>query len=137
MPYVKFDTLEPSGTDTIRGIKNVTATADFFNDHFPRKPILPGVMMLDSMIGLAAAGAKQALQEQQSDKKPVLRRTRKVKFRRFVQPGDQLCMEASKRAYDPGGSAYTVTATVNGKKAASLSIEFLHLDKADYIAQYL
>ncbi len=137
-PYVQYDTIEHADGDTVRGTKNVTATADYFNDHFPRKPILPGVMMLDSMIGLAAAGAKRALQEQQlNDKKPVLRRTRKVKFRRFVQPGDQLIMEAARRSFDPDGSAYTVTATVNGKKAASLSIEFLHLDNAAYVDHYL
>jgi len=128
-------TAEPG---TLQGLRNVTATEGYFNDHFPRKPILPGVVMLESLIGLAALLAERTLQEQGlHNRVPVLKQCAKIKFRRFVQPGDQLAITARLTAFQPETSAAQVQAAVYGKQAVTISVSFMHLDRTAYQNGYL
>jgi len=124
--------------ERIMGIKNVTATEDYFNDHFPLKPILPGVMILESLIGLSGILVERLLADQGfTDRKPLLKHSKKIKFRRFVQPGDQLVIDAKLIDFTPKISSIKAKATVNEKTAATISIEFEHLDREEYKKNYL
>ena len=119
--------------ERILGIKNVTATEDYFNDHFPLKPILPGVMILESLIGLSGILVERLLAERGfADRKPVLKHSKKIKFRKFVQPGDQLLIDAKLTDFTPWKSSVKAKSTVNEKTAATISIEFEHLDLEEY-----
>jgi len=130
-----FETPDP---DKIVGIKNVTATEDYFNDHFPRKPILPGVIIINCMVSLAAILAERTLAEQGlgGGVKPVLRRCDKIKFRKFVQPGDQLLIEASCKECSREKSVFGAKITVAGKNAASLVLAFEHVTQEAYLQKY-
>ncbi len=74
------------------GIKNVTNNEPFFQGHFPQKPVMPGVLIVESM---AQVGGILLLNEQaEVDNKLVyFMGIDKVRFRKIVQPGDQLVME--------------------------------------------
>lgn len=74
------------------GIKNVTANEQFFQGHFPGKPIMPGVLLLEAMAQVS--GVPLLIAEQYRGKLAVFAGIDRVKFRRPVVPGDQVRMEA-------------------------------------------
>lgn len=76
----------------IVGIKNVTANEPFFQGHFPERPIMPGVLILEAM---AQVGGVLAFKSTPPGGKPVVYLTGvdKAKFRKPVVPGDQIRVE--------------------------------------------
>src|SRR5450755_4406849 len=78
----------------IVGIKNVTINESFFQGHFPGQPVMPGVLILESM---AQAGGLLLLQEvkDRDNKLLYLASMNNVKFRRPIVPGDQMRVEVN------------------------------------------
>jgi len=74
------------------GIKNVTANEQFFQGHFPGKPIMPGVLLLEAMAQVG--GVAMLCSEEYRGKLAFFAGIDRVKFRRPVVPGDQLRMVA-------------------------------------------
>lgn len=74
------------------GIKNVTANEEFFQGHFPHRPIMPGVLLLEAMAQVG--GVAMLYTEENRGKLAVFAGMDKVKFRKPVVPGDQLRMVA-------------------------------------------
>ncbi|MDR3592298.1 MAG: 3-hydroxyacyl-ACP dehydratase FabZ [Negativicutes bacterium] len=74
------------------GIKNVTANEQFFQGHFPGKPIMPGVLLLEAMAQVG--GVAMLCAEEYRGKLAFFAGMDRVKFRRPVVPGDQLRMVA-------------------------------------------
>ena len=73
------------------GIKNVTINDNFFQGHFPTRPIMPGVLMIEAMA--QTAGVVVLTNEAHKGKVAFFMSVDKVKFRKTVVPGDQLLME--------------------------------------------
>ncbi|KAL3927072.1 MAG: hypothetical protein SGPRY_002994 [Prymnesium sp.] len=82
------------------GVKKVTTNEEFFNGHFPERPIMPGVLQLEAM---AQVGGIIALQEPITDGKGdfFFAGVNSVKWRRPVVPGDTLVMEMELTAFKP------------------------------------
>jgi len=82
------------------GIKKVTANEEFFNGHFPERPIMPGVLQLEAM---AQVGGIIALQEPITNGEGdfFFAGVNNVKWRRPVVPGDTLVMEMEMTAFKP------------------------------------
>lgn len=74
------------------GIKNVTMMEDFFRGHFPGKPIMPGVLILEAMAQVG--GVSMLYPEEHRGKLAVFGGMENVKFKRPVVPGDQLFTKA-------------------------------------------
>jgi 3-hydroxyacyl-[acyl-carrier-protein] dehydratase len=74
------------------GIKNVTVNEQFFQGHFPGKPIMPGVLLLEAMAQVG--GVAMLYGDKFSGKLAVFAGIDRVKFRRPVVPGDQVRMVA-------------------------------------------
>jgi UDP-3-O-[3-hydroxymyristoyl] N-acetylglucosamine deacetylase/3-hydroxyacyl-[acyl-carrier-protein] dehydratase len=94
----------------ILGIKNVTFNEQFFIGHFPGRPIMPGVLIIEAM---AQTGGILLLKddEEVENKLVVFMSIDNVKFRKSVVPGDQLVMEltmlkARRNTFKMGGKAY-------------------------------
>jgi 3-hydroxymyristoyl/3-hydroxydecanoyl-(acyl carrier protein) dehydratase len=122
----------------IVGIRNVTGTEDYFNDHFPRRPILPGVIIMAGLTSVAQLLLGPLLAASGIDhKKAVLRQAKKIKFRKLVQPGDQLLLEAVLLSFNPQESSIRARALIGDTVAATLSADFLHLSREEYITAYL
>ena len=90
-PFLLVDrVVEVVARERIHAYKNVTYNEEFFQGHFPGKPVMPGVLQLEAM---AQAGALLAYQGQPFDpaqKVIYLMSFDNVKFRRPVVPGDRL-----------------------------------------------
>jgi len=73
------------------GIKNVTINDHFFQGHFPTRPVMPGVLMVEAMA--QTAGVVVLTNEAHRGKLAFFMAADNVKFRKVVSPGDQLLME--------------------------------------------
>ncbi|MDR3612109.1 MAG: 3-hydroxyacyl-ACP dehydratase FabZ [Candidatus Obscuribacterales bacterium] len=104
------------------GFKNMTANEDFFNGHFPTKPIMPGVLMVEA---LAQLGCITMLTlDEFKGSLGVFTGIENVKFRTMVEPGDRLDLEVElTKRRGPLGKA-KVTARVGDKIACEGEISF-------------
>ncbi|MFX0198357.1 MAG: 3-hydroxyacyl-ACP dehydratase FabZ family protein [Candidatus Hodarchaeota archaeon] len=76
---------------TAKATKNVALSEDFFDDHFPRRPVMPGVLIIEGMAQLSGLLLEASLKEIFSkDAKAVLTVLERTKFRKLVRPGDTL-----------------------------------------------
>jgi beta-hydroxyacyl-ACP dehydratase FabZ len=92
-PFLLVDRItEMEESRRIVGIKNVTINEPFFQGHFPGRPIMPGVLILEAM---AQTGGVLAFKSFTATSRPVVYLTgvENAKFRKPVVPGDQLRFE--------------------------------------------
>lgn len=86
--------LEVEKGKRIKAIKNVTINEDFFNGHFPHRPVMPGVLMLEALAQTAALLSFETLGETPDDKTVYyFAGIDGARFKRPVEPGDQLILE--------------------------------------------
>lgn len=91
-PFLLVDrVLELVPGERVVAIKNVTANEEFFNGHFPGRPVMPGVLQIE---GLAQTGAL-LMADDMKGKIPLFAAIDKAKFKRPVVPGDQLRYEVT------------------------------------------
>ena len=111
----------------VRGYKNVTINEPFFQGHYPGRPIMPGVLIVEAM---AQAGAVLVLaSEEFKGKIPLIGAIDAVKFRRPVVPGDQLISDVRFIWFRGAIGRFKATATVDGEVAAVMEMTFKLVDK--------
>ncbi len=125
-PFLLIDrvisyTLEPEVTLT--GIKNVSINEPFFAGHFPENPVMPGVLILESMAQACGVLAYVALATD-GDLGGIyyLVKIDNARFTRKVVPGDQLLLEVTQKRLMRGMGKYEARASVNGDRVASCDI---------------
>src|ERR1700722_8690277 len=121
-PFLLIDGIEEMERwKRIVGIKNVTINESFFQGHFPGKPIMPGVLIIESM---AQTGGFLLLQEVEDREKKLLYFVSidNARFRRPVVPGDQLRIEMNVLAWRGGFCKLQGRASVNGELAAEATL---------------
>ena len=121
-PFLLVDAIEEMERwKRIVGIKNVTITEYYFQGHFPEKPIMPGVLIIESM---AQTGGLLLLQEVEDREKKLLYFVAidNARFRRPVVPGDQLRIEVKVVAWRGTFCKLQGRATVNGELAAEATL---------------
>jgi 3-hydroxyacyl-[acyl-carrier-protein] dehydratase len=93
-PFLLIDkVLEFEIGKSISGIKNVTFNEPQFMGHFPEKPVMPGVLIVEAMAQLAAILVAKSL-DSTKDKEVFLMSIEDAKFRKIVQPGDTMYISA-------------------------------------------
>lgn len=126
-PFLLVDrVLELEGYRRAVGIKNVTVNEPFFNGHFPGKPIMPGVLILEALAQLS--GTLLLRRMEYTGKLPVLWAIDKVKLRRSVVPGDQLRLEVEATKVRDTMGRVECTAKVNEHVAAEAQMVFTLVD---------
>ncbi len=89
-PFLLVDRIEEIETGKrIVGIKNVTMNEEFFQGHYPGHPIMPGVLIIESMAQVGGFLMMQTM-EKPEDKIPFFAGIDKARFRRPVVPGDRI-----------------------------------------------
>lgn len=81
------------------GIKNVSIGEPFFQGHFPQQPIMPGVLIIESMAQTAACLVVLSLGPESEGKLVYFMSVDEAKFRRPVEPGDQLHVHVAKKHF--------------------------------------
>ena len=94
-PFLMVDrVLELEHGKRIKALKNVTANEPYFLGHFPRRPVMPGVMMLEALAQAAALLSFDAAGKNADDKSLYyFAGIDSARFKRPVEPGDQLLLE--------------------------------------------
>ena len=122
-PFLLIDKLvdldgEQSGT----GIKNVTMNEPFFQGHFPGRPVMPGVLLIEAMAQTAGAIVLEHLGDEHAGKLVFFMSIDKARFRKPVGPGDTVHFKATLAHKRPPVWKYWVEAYVDGKRVAEAEI---------------
>ena len=124
-PFLLVDrVIELEAHKRIRAIKNVTFNEPFFQGHFPGRPVMPGVLVIEAM---AQAGGLLTQLSQPKDachdgKLFYLVKVDNARFSRMVVPGDQLDIEVVLKRTIRNMALYACVARVEGKEVASAEI---------------
>ncbi|MEL7488881.1 MAG: 3-hydroxyacyl-ACP dehydratase FabZ [Pseudomonadota bacterium] len=100
------------------GVKNVTYNEPFFPGHFPQKPVMPGVLIVEAMAQSAAAFTAYTEELDVENKIVLFMGVDRARFRRPVAPGDQLRIRVSTTHRRPPVWKFEGEATVDGVKVA-------------------
>ncbi len=100
---------------SITAVKGLSLSEEYLQDHFPRFPIMPGVLMVESMFQ-ASMWLVRASDEFKFSK-IAMKEAKSVKFQGFVQPGDSLVVTAEIKSKKDNLTTLKVTGTINGKPA--------------------
>ena len=107
----------------IKALKNVTINEPFFPGHFPARPVMPGVLMLEALAQAAALLSFESLDEDPGEDLVVyFAGIDNARFKRPVGPGDQLILEASIDRQKSGIYRYKTRATVDGNIAVEADL---------------
>jgi len=100
----------------ITAIKNVTANEEYFNGHFPNKPVMPGVLQIEALAQTAAILSFLTMGQKPDENTLVyFVGIDGVRFKRPVEPGDQLKMDVEILRVARGIWKYHAKATVEGQ----------------------
>lgn len=122
-PFLMIDkVIECRAGESITAIKNVTNNEPFFQGHFPGRPVMPGVLVIEAMA--QAGGVLSHVTMQDVEPKPLffLAGVNNARFRRTVLPGDQLVIEVGVEKIRRGIWFYRCAAKVAGKLAVAADI---------------
>lgn len=119
-PFLFLDEVIELTADKITAKRVVRADEPQFRGHYPGRPIMPGVLLCEAVL---QAGCYLMIQRAGGEKPagdPVVTRMNEVKFKRMVQPGDELEISAEHLETKMGASFMRGSVKVGGKVAASL-----------------
>jgi UDP-3-O-[3-hydroxymyristoyl] N-acetylglucosamine deacetylase/3-hydroxyacyl-[acyl-carrier-protein] dehydratase len=105
------------------GIKNVTINDYFFKGHFPKKPVMPGVLILEAMAQVG--GVMMLSPDENRGKLAYFLSADNVKFRKTVVPGDQLILEVEAGKIKSKTGQVYARALVDGKVAVEADFMFI------------
>ena len=128
-PFLMVDAiLEMERLKRVVGVKNVSINEAYFQGHFPGKPIMPGVLIIEAM---AQTGGLLLLQEVPDREKKLLYfvAVDHARFRRPVVPGEQLRLEVRVISWRGNFCKLEGKATVNGELAAEATLMCKMVDR--------
>ena len=110
---------------TAKAIKNVALSEDFFDDHFPRRPVMPGVLIVEGMAQLSGLLLEASLKEKfREDAKAILTVLERTKFRDIVKPGDTLTYTTEIMSVNKNGGKVSASAYLDSKVVVTTGMVF-------------
>lgn len=110
------------------GIKNVTINEQIFTGHFPTRPIFPGVLIIEAMAQTAAVLVVHTLGNEAEGKLVYFMSIDGAKFRKPVEPGDQMHIHVTKDRARGAVWRFDCQAKVNGKVVAEAKVAAMIAD---------
>ena len=108
---------------SINAIKNVTINEEFFNGHFPNKPVMPGVMTIEALAQTSALLAFLTMGQKPDENAVVyFLGIDNARFKRPVEPGDQLHMHVEILRHSRGIWKFQARATVDDQLAVEAEL---------------
>ena len=123
-PFLLVDrVLELERGKTLRALKNVTMNEPFFAGHFTHRPVMPGVMILEALAQAAAIRAFDNLDVRPDDKTVFyFAGIDRARFKRPVEPGDQLMLHVTLDRMKAGIVKFTTAARVGDALVAEADL---------------
>ena len=123
-PFLLVDrVLEIEKGKRIKALKNVTINEPFFAGHFPHRPVMPGVLMLEALAQASALLSFDAMDvESDDDTVYYFVGIDGARFKRPVEPGDQLILEAEIDRVKGGIYKFKARASVDGSLAVEAEL---------------
>ena len=130
-PFLLVDrVLETEGGKHLVAIKNVTINEPFFQGHFPGYPVMPGVLQVEMVAQAAGIMVLSEMEEGMADYDTILMSVDNAKFRKLVQPGDQLRIETKLISRRRTMAKISGSVTVDGAEVMSVTMMFVLVPKA-------
>ncbi|HYP33309.1 MAG TPA: 3-hydroxyacyl-ACP dehydratase FabZ [Burkholderiaceae bacterium] len=123
-PFLLVDRVVELEKDVrIKALKNVSINEPFFNGHFPNRPVMPGVLMLEAL-AQASALLSFASEGEVADGSRLyyFAGIDGARFKRVVEPGDQLILESKIERKKANIYKYSTRATVDGELAVEAEL---------------
>jgi 3-hydroxyacyl-[acyl-carrier-protein] dehydratase len=108
--------------ESITAIKNVTSNEPFFQGHFPDRPIMPGVLIIEAMAQAGGVLYYMSDEDAQPERFFYLVAVDQARFRRTVLPGDQLQLDVSVTRKRQSMWRFDCSSSVDGEQAVSALI---------------
>jgi len=132
-PFLFIDKIVELSKEGCRASLTVKPDFPFFEGHYPGNPIMPGVLLCESVFQTGAVFLADLLEDESLNDDavtPVLSRIRDARFKRMVLPGDEI--EVSVTLIDTIGKFYNLSGQIRNKDKVSLTVNFaLALVKGD------
>lgn len=108
-----------------KALKNIALSEDFFDDHFPRRPVMPGVLLIEGMAQLSGLLLESGLQKTYHiEGKALLTVLERTKFRALVRPGDCLTYQTNVVALNKSGGKVTAQALCEDRVVVTTGMGF-------------
>ena len=129
-PFLLVDrVLETEGGKHLVAIKNVTMNEPFFQGHFPGYPVMPGVLQIEMIAQAAGLMVLSEMAEGMADFDTILMSVENAKFRKLVQPGDQLRVETKLVSQRRTMAKVAGVVTIDGEVATEATMMFMLVPK--------
>ena len=123
----RIDEIRPG--EFARGVKNITMSEDFMQDHFPGLPIFPGTFTIESMAQLGGCLAESAKEtEGEQPRRALLAKIDKAKFYEPCRPGDQLELHCTLESALEGAARVKGEAFVQGSRVARAELTYVLME---------
>ena len=122
-PFLMIDKIIEMATGHYAiGVKNVSINEPFFMGHFPSKPVMPGVLIIEAMAQTSAVLVVETLGKASEGKLVYFMSIDEARFRKPVVPGDSLHIRVDKQQSRRNVWKFACVATVDGAKVAEAVI---------------
>ena len=122
-PFILVDRiLELEPGKRVKALKNVTINEPFFQGHFPRSPIMPGVLIMEAMAQAGGVLVIESLPPEKHGSLVYFMGIDKARFRQPVVPGDQLIIEIEMIKSRGKAAKLAGIASVDGKRVAEAEV---------------
>ena len=131
-PFLMIDrVIDVVPNESAVGIKNVSINENYFQGHFPNKPVMPGVLVIESMAQTAGVLVVRSLGPESEGKLVYFMSVESARFRRLIVPGDQVHVHVTKLHARRNVWKFKGEAKVDGRLAAEAVYAAMIVDEED------
>ena len=128
-PFLFVDRVTEETRDSIKAEKFIDPKEPFFQGHYPDRPIMPGVLIFESIFQTGAIMMGKRIANK--GRIPVLTRVNNIKLKHAVNPGDTLQTEVKLNDLISSAAYMSGKASVNGKTAVTLEFTAMLVEDAN------